>query len=223
MKVTTDACLFGAWASQSAQQKNLKYALDIGSGTGLLSLMLAQKNTALSVDAIEIDPEAALQASQNMAQSPWSNRLTLLEADARLFNSEKKYDLIISNPPFYEGELKSGNAQKNKAHHDEGLLLGELLECAERLMHENGVFCLLLPYKRLAEATSLLFQHQLGIIQLLKVRQSVAHNYFRVMMEITRSKNKSAFINETELSITDEEKKYTTGFLSLLQDYYLHL
>jgi tRNA1Val (adenine37-N6)-methyltransferase len=122
MKVTTDACLFGAWCAVEIKNIGVKpeTGLDIGTGTGLLSLQIVQKND-LAIDAIEVDREAALQAKENMVCSAWKNKIEVINVDAMKFNSPKKYDVIFSNPPFYEFELQSSNAKRNLAHHGHGL------------------------------------------------------------------------------------------------------
>lgn len=114
MKVTTDACLFGAWVANEiingvGQSENL---LDVGTGTGLLSLMIVEKNPKLFIDAIEIDQDACKQANENRLGSPWHKQINIIEADARNFSSARQYDSIISNPPFYENELNSENKKK---------------------------------------------------------------------------------------------------------------
>ena len=113
MKVTTDGCLFGAWIAENMKKESLLYnhCLDIGTGTGLLTLMLAQENE-IAIDAIEIDKDAFEQAVENVTASPWSGRIQVVHADVREFESENQYDVIISNPPFYERELKSDDAKK---------------------------------------------------------------------------------------------------------------
>jgi len=112
MKVTTDACLFGAWVADDIKSKvdQPQHALDIGAGTGLLSLMIAQKNPALFIDAIEIDPGAATQANENILSSPWRNRLKIIEGDIRNFPTDYSYDILISNPPFVCGSGNKVNA-----------------------------------------------------------------------------------------------------------------
>src|SRR5688572_28253839 len=136
MKVTTDACLFGAWAARSARQSavgqsgspGIHHVLDIGTGTGLLSLMMAQQINA-EIDAIELDEDAFEQAQQNMASSPWHDNLFVIQGDAKdmAYVLGKEYDIIVSNPPFYENELESPDLKKNRAHHSAGLSLDELL------------------------------------------------------------------------------------------------
>jgi len=129
MKVTTDACLFGAWCAMEIENAKLKIknVLDIGAGTGLLSLMAAQRNRHITIDAVEIENEAAAQAQSNIEASPWRDRIHLYATDIRSFQSLVKYDAIISNPPFYEKEIVSADREKNTAHHSTDLELEQLL------------------------------------------------------------------------------------------------
>jgi tRNA1Val (adenine37-N6)-methyltransferase len=114
-------------ANQIQSKKNeVRSVLDIGAGTGLLSLMLAQKSDA-QIDAVELDEQAAEQAAENFANSPWPERLQLIQGDAKCLSFGKKYDCIISNPPFFDNDLKSINAQRNLALHSEALSLAELV------------------------------------------------------------------------------------------------
>jgi len=224
MKVTTDACLFGAWAAEKVRslESEVWNILDIGTGTGLLSLMLAQKIKA-NIDAIEMDDEAAKQAKENTNASPWKDRVTVIHADARSYSLNKKYNCIISNPPFYENELKSDNSKKNIAHHNEGLLLPELLSVIKNKLEPDGMFFLLLPYKRSKEVKDLLLQHEFALCQMMLVRQSVNHDYFRIMIS---GKLKTDIPVETmidEISICNDKQRYTSEFTELFKDYYLYL
>ena len=224
MKVTTDACLFGAWVVNEvkSEKSKVKNVLDIGTGTGLLSLMLAQKNSEIKIDAIEIDKEAAEQAKINIESSPWKEQINILQGDAKVFSFEKEFDLIISNPPFYENEIRSATDSKNIAHHSENLTLKELLAVIKDNLGKTGSFFLLLPYKRNEEIKKLLKDHQLNISKILFVRQSVNHDYFRIFIKGSLS----TWEKETEfdeLSICDDKQQYTNDFVSLLKDYYLHL
>jgi tRNA1Val (adenine37-N6)-methyltransferase len=223
MKVTTDACLFGAWVAKRIKENNSKgRLLDIGTGTGLLSLMIAQQNPGLQIDAIEIDADSEMQAKQNISASPWINNVNTIQADVRIYFAEKKYDLIISNPPFYENELKGEDPAVNKAHHDEGLLLKDIMKSIEDNLLPNGRFFLLFPFKRNAEIRPLVTGNGFHLDKMVFVRQTVNHDFFRVML----SGEKVAANNETaieELSIRDGEGKYTDEFASLLVPYYLNL
>lgn len=221
MKVTTDSCLFGAWCAHEMQNGKwkLENVLDVGGGTGLLSLMIAQKNNVF-IDAVEIDKEGSEQAQENIRKSLWSNTVKVYNEDILNFSNQIKYDCIISNPPFYENELHSEDRKKNLAHHSHQLKLSELLKEINNRLHENGVFFLLLPYKRLAEAEQVLQQSQLFIDKMVIVKQSVLHSPFRVMLR--GSKQKKVREN-SELSIWDEQQQYTDEFIHLLKDYYLYL
>ena len=141
-KVSTDACLFGAWVAVHSGAK--LQVLDVGAGTGLLMLMLAQKINA-EIDGIEISEDCAKQAMENIGASPWSSRLSVIHADARDHRFEKKYDLVISNPPFYENQLRSPDPAKNIAWHSHELNLTELTALAFNLLSANGILCILLP------------------------------------------------------------------------------
>ena len=224
MKVTTDACLFGAWVVQEVESEKLKIenVLDIGAGTGLLSLMLTQKNPEMKIDAIEIDKDAAEQAKNNVASSPWREQINIVQDDVKGFSFEKEFDLIISNPPFYENEIRSATGAKNVAHHSENLTVKELLKIIKNNLSKTGSFFLLLPYKRNEEVKKLFKDHELNISKILFVRQSVNHDYFRIFIKGSLS----TWEKETEfdeLSIWDDKQQYTAEFVNLLKDYYLHL
>ena len=223
MKVTTDACLFGAWTAKRvwSQESGVNTILDIGTGAGLLSLMLAQQLRA-AIDAIEIDKDAFEQAKENIAASPWSDRIKVFHGDARSFHFPAQYDLIISNPPFYENELQSNDPKRNLALHSHELLLDELLQVIKSNLSFSGIFFLLLPYKRHDEIKDVFRKHDLSILQIIFVRQSVKHDYFRI---IVMGKSETAEAVETsfdEIAII-EEQQYTPKFVELLKDYYLYL
>lgn len=222
MKVTTDACLFGGLLPASTEGIAVS-ALDIGTGTGLLSLMFAQKNPTAVIDAIEMDADAAKQAAENVEASPWSNRIKIIRANAREFDYRKKYDVIISNPPFYEKELKGDNIKKNLAHHNEGLLLPELAEIIKKNLAPGGRFYLLLPYKRNEEVKKLFTGLRLPVQQVTLVKQSVRHDYFRMVLEGKPETGEQTVTMTGEISIKDDKDLYTPEFVRLLKDYYLHL
>ena len=225
MKVTTDACLFGAWVAEEARSREsgVGSSLDIGTGTGLLALMLAQKNSETNILAIEIDKEAAAQAANNIDSSLWKDHVDILEADVKDLSFPEKFDLIISNPPFYEKELRSDTDKKNIAHHSENLTLKELLVIIKDHLTKTGSFFLLLPYKRNEEIKKLFKDHDLNISKILFVRQSVKHDYFRIMLKGKLSEQKSIETEFNEMSIWDDRQQYTNEFKQLLKDYYLHL
>ncbi|MES1221925.1 MAG: methyltransferase [Bacteroidota bacterium] len=223
MKVTTDSCLFGAWVANEAKSKNatFKNILDVGTGTGLLALMIAQANTESSIDGIEIDKEACGQAEENIKASPWKTGIDIHCGDVKEFLFNKKYDLILSNPPFYENELNSDNNKRNIAHHSENLSLDDILRIIKNNLADNGIFFLLLPYKRKVEIELLLEKNGLFISKKVLVRQTVHHDYFRIML--AGNTNADTQTEENEISIKSGERQYTADFAGLLKDYYLHL
>lgn len=230
MKVTTDACLFGSLLpalpdrqASSFKGEGKNNVLDIGTGTGLLALMYTQKNPEAIIDAIEIDKDAANQAKENVQASPWKERITITCADTTTYEFEKKYDLIFSNPPFYEKELKAGNSKKNIAHHGEGLLLEELFSVIRRNLKPGGIFCLLLPYKRNEEIKNLFLRNEFEILKITFIRQSVNHNYFRMILTGKLKSDKPVKTEFDEISVWNEQQEYTKTFRELLRDYYLHL
>jgi tRNA1Val (adenine37-N6)-methyltransferase len=223
MKVTTDACLFGSLLPTSSGGEGEKKILEIGTGTGLLSLMYAQKNLSANIDAIEVDKEAYEQAKENFASSPWNNRINIIHGDVKTFPFEKNYDLIISNPPFYENELKSDNAKRNIALHNEGLLLEELLDTIKKNLKSDGRFYLLFPYKRNNEIDKLFTSKELAINHKAFVRQSTDHGYFRIIIAGTHQQEIETEFSTSEISIWNNEQQYTAEFIALLKDYYLHL
>ena len=224
MKVTTDACLFGAWVANEDKSKNseVKSVLDIGAGTGVLSLMYAQKNPVANIDAIEIDERAYAQAKENIAASPFAERITIVHDDAKKLTSSKKYDSIISNVPFYEKEIRSNDPMKNVAHHNSGLLLEELLGLIKDNLLPLGNFYLLLPFKRNEEIKKILLKQDLFVSKIVFVKPSTRHSYIRMMVAGTLEKNRAETLIE-EISICDDQQQYKEEFRELLKDYYLYL
>ncbi len=222
MKVTTDGCLFGAWVANEMRgdtNHNMKTMLDVGAGSGLLSLMVAQKSEAL-IEAVEIDAAAALQAKENIAASPWKDTINVINGDVLQWKPQHQYDCIFSNPPFYENDLKSVKTVKNIAHHGDGLRLADLLLFINDYLKEDGSFFLLLPAKRLMEAGKMMIENGLHIHQKVLVKQTPRHEPFRVMIEGRKSKGEKKI--ESTMIIAND-KGYTSEFIFLLKDYYLYL
>ncbi|MFT4154610.1 MAG: methyltransferase [Parafilimonas sp.] len=221
MKVCTDACLFGAWAADYNLQPVVHRLLDIGTGTGLLSLMLAQKLPDVIMDAVEIDEAAAQQAKENFEASPWKERLNVYNTSIQQFaeTTAHKYDIIICNPPFYENDLKSGDAKRNLALHSAELRLGQLIAAADTLLNDGGRFFALLPYFRTEEFEALI-DGKFFVREKALVKQSGMHDYFRSMFLLTKQEGSPVF---SEMSIMNEDGNYTEAFVGLLQTYYLKL
>jgi len=220
MKVCTDACLFGAWVATHSPLTT-HHLLDIGTGTGLLSLMLAQSNPNAVIDAVEIDEAAAGQAKENFEASPWKERLNVYGDSIQSFTATtlNKYDVIISNPPFYENDLKSGNKQKNLALHSAELKVEELINIAHTLLNDRGNFFVLLPNHR-ADHFLQLIRQKFFIEEKIFVRQTPKHSYFRNILCLTK---KAETTIQSEIIIMNEDGKYTHEFSALLKEYYLYL
>lgn len=220
MKVCTDACLLGAWAADQVKDTGVKDVLDIGTGTGLLSLMLAQKNNA-TIDAIEINEDAANQAAENIASSAWAKNIDVFHICLEAFTPAKKYDLIICNPPFFEDSLRSDDAHKNAAKHDTTLRLEVIVSFVKKYLNPGGNFILLIPFVRTNQLLKIAKDHGLFIRKKLLVMQTPRHDYFRSIIMLSETEMNPPSINE--LTIHDAERQYTDGFVALLKDYYLNM
>ncbi len=225
MKVTTDACLFGAWVAEEDKSEKIiaKSVLDIGTGTGLLSLMYAQKNSLAIIDAIEMDHDTYAQAKENAAASSFAERINIIHDDIKKSTFSKKYDCIISNPPFYEKEISSDNEKKNIAHHHSGLLFEELLGIIKGNLSSSGTFYLLLPFKRNEEIKKIILKKDLYVSKIVFVKQSTKHNYFRIMIAGKLSQEDHSETLIEEISIWNDQQQYKEEFKELLKDYYLYL
>ena len=217
LKVCTDACLFGAWIAHQLTSNTPTSILDIGTGTGLLSLQLAQKLPSAFIDAVELDPAAAAQAAQNAAATTFN--IQVHNTDIKNYGG-KKYQHIISNPPFFENDLKSEHALKNQAMHSTTLTLQNLFSCVNDLLEPLGSFSLLLPFARANEVEDLAKSHGFTVTHKAVVQQTPNHAPFRVMYIFS----KTAFMVAAETSIViKENEQYTPAFISYLKDYYLFL
>lgn len=217
MKVSTDGVLLGAWTEPG----DVTSILDVGTGTGLIALMLAQRSNA-NIHAIDIEPEACKQATENVVKSPWRERMEVTCTSFQDFSSQTnhRYDLIVSNPPFFRNSLKTPDDERNLARHSDTLSSEDLLIGVERLLTLQGRFCLILPYVEsslfLVDATL----HNLYCVRKTYVKPAPHKNITRVLMELRRERSK---LNEQNLIIQQEDSKYTADFAALTKDYYLFL
>jgi tRNA1Val (adenine37-N6)-methyltransferase len=211
MKVCTDACLFGAWVANELRNEKIDRILDVGAGTGLLSLMLAQVSSAM-IDAVEIDDDAFDQAKENFNTSPWKERLSVFHTAIQEFAPAFKYDLIISNPPFYQHDLKSDDNRRNIALHGTTLTFDELLICFRRLLKPGGKAAVLIPFNRSEKFEKQIAGTGYSPHKKMNVRQSVNHDFFRSMYILSDS---NALPDEKEIAVGNDEFNY------LLKGYYL--
>ena len=223
MKVCTDACLFGAWAAADVQIQTAKNILDIGSGTGLLSLMLAQQSTA-HITAIEIEAGAFEQTKANFELSPWKERLNAIHNSIQAYASNNKqnlFDCIITNPPFYEGDLTSPDSTKNLAAHSTALPWDELVKSVANLLQENGAWYVLVPTLRAYTMQKLALNDGLQLSEECLMYNDAKHLPIRAMLKFV--KQKEAVIQRKKIIIKNADQSYTTEFSNYLKDYYLHL
>jgi len=217
MKVTTDGVLLGAWTNSV----NASSILDIGTGTGLVAIMLAQKSDAY-IHAIEIEPHACRQAAENVKKSPWRERISIIHSSFQDYSrySDNRYDLIVSNPPFFTNSLKTQHEGRNLARHNETLPPDELLRGVDRLLSPSGSFCVILPY-----IDSSLFlvdaaMHNLYCVRRTNVKANAGKKVTRVLMELCRERRK---ILENNLLIHESDGDYSEDFKMLAENYYLFL
>ena len=223
MKVCTDACLFGAWSAADAQIQSAKKILDIGSGTGLLSLMLAQQSNA-HITAIEIEDGAFEQTKTNFELSPWKNILDAIHCSIQDYASKNKanlFDCIITNPPFYEGDLNSPDNAKNLAAHSTALPWDALAEAAASLLQENGAWYVLVPTLRAYTMQKFAMNYGLQLSQECFMYNDAKHLPIRAMLKFV--KQKEATIQRNKIVIKNADQSYTNEFVNYLKDYYLHL
>ena len=223
MKVCTDACLFGAWAAADAEIQNAKKILDIGSGTGLLSLMLAQRSAA-HITAIEIEDGAYKQTKANFGLSPWKERLDVVHTSIQDYAADDKkqlFDCIITNPPFYEQDLNSPDNAKNLAAHSTALSWDVLAEAAAFLLQENGAWYVLVPTLRAYTMQKLALNYGLQLSEECLMYNDAKHLPIRAMLKFVKKKD---VINQrNKIIIKNADQSYTTEFTNYLKDYYLHL
>ena len=219
MKVGTDGVLLGAWAPLENRPFNI---LDIGAGTGLIALMLAQRTNAEQIDGIEIDDDAYEQAVENFENSPWGDRLFCYHAglDEFMDEPEDEYDLIVSNPPFYTDGYLSGDEQRDKARFTESLPFEDLAEASALLLSEEGVLAVIIPFKEEEKFIALAKDEELYPFKITRVKGTPTSEIKRSLIAFSRYKKE---IITDELTIETERHKYTKEYTELTKDFYLKM
>jgi tRNA1Val (adenine37-N6)-methyltransferase len=213
MKVCTDACIQGAYTCAP----NAKRILDIGCGTGLLSLMMAQRHPAAYIDAVEIEVNAYKQALENVSSSPWADRIRVQHLPVQSFSASLPYDLIIVNPPFYPRHLRSPNKQRNQAHHHDSLSFQELAKACKSLLAPEGYCSILLPPEQADEFAGIAAGEGLYASHELEIRESHSHQPHRSIRQYGQHQKSFSL---DRLNIRDEDNSYSQAFRKLLQPYY---
>jgi tRNA1Val (adenine37-N6)-methyltransferase len=222
MKVGTDAVLLGAWCSLETCPDTI---LDVGSGTGLVSLMLAQRSDAETIDAVEIDPNAYEQSVSNFEKSDWSDRLFCYHCSYQDFSEEMKeedeeYDLIISNPPFYNDNFETNDTSRNTARFTSALSFKELLESTSKILSDSGVFTIIIPFKEEVTFVSLAGKYKLFLNRVCRVRGTDNSETKRSMLEFSFHLKE---LEETTIVIEKGRHEYTKEYVSLTKDFYLKM
>lgn len=220
MKVGTDGVLLGAWCPIENKPFSI---LDIGTGTGLIALMLAQRSFAEQIDAIEIDEEAYEQAVDNFENSSWSDRLFCFHAglDEFMEEPEDEYDLIVSNPPFYCEDYKTSNEQRDTARFQDAMPFEDLVEAADLLLSENGIFAVIIPYKEEERFIDLCAEFELYPVRVTRVKGTYDSPIIRSLLAFKRYELST--LSADELVIETARHHYTEDYIALTQDFYLKM
>ena len=223
MKVCTDACILGAYADVGEGEESTQVRiLDIGTGTGLLALMAAQRNPRAIVDAIEVDDSAFGQAMENVGTSPFVERIRVIHGRVQNFAAEypvPHYDRILTNPPFYTNHLRSPDKTVNRALHTDELPFDELVNAVVRLLKPSGEWWVMLPAYETRRLIDIAGEVGLRPVRQLQVRHRITTPVFRVVTGFTFGETN---IEEELLSIYESDNRtYTVGFRALLRDFYL--
>lgn len=220
MKVGTDGVLLGAW---TPIDHNPFSVLDIGAGTGVISLMLAQRSHAQQIDALEIDENAYEQATDNFENSPWNDRLFCFHAglDEFIEEPEDEYDLIVSNPPFYSEDYKTQSEQRDLARFQDAMPFEELIEAADLLLSENGIFAVILPFKEEENFIALAKESELYPVKITRVKGTPTSEIKRSLLAFSRNENTT--VSTDELIIETARHIYTSEYIELTKEFYLKM
>jgi tRNA1Val (adenine37-N6)-methyltransferase len=216
MKVGTDGVLLGAWCSCA----NARRVLDVGTGTGLIAMMVAQRSEA-QVTAVEIDSSACIDAVENFGNCPWSDRIELFNLSVQEFTEDcqERFDLIVSNPPFFSNSLKAPSAGRALARHDDTLPVSDLFGCAVRLLADNGRLSVIIPADRIDDYDSEAALHGLGPVRRAMVRPNPNSPFHRAMVEYGYG---DSYSSDEIISIeTEEHSVYSPEYIALTRDFYL--
>lgn len=222
MKIGTDAVLLGAWCSLGEFPDAI---LDIGSGTGIIALMLAQRSDAITIDAVEVDENAYEQTVENFEQSNWGDRLFCYNASFTSFATEmveedEKYDVIVSNPPFYKEDYQTEDVSRNKARFTSSLSFLALLKGVAKLLAKNGLFSVIIPYKEEEYFIKLAQENKLFPYKICRVRGNKTSEIKRSMLTFSFEKTT---VKKEELIIETDRHQYTKEYISLTKDFYLKM
>lgn len=215
-KIGTDGLLLGCWTEVSPP----KHILDIGTGTGLIALICAQRFPSVDIEALDLNPAAVELAKYNFEQSPWKSHLTASHTDLSHFSSDKKFDLIISNPPFFENRLKSGKSTKDLARHNDHLPFEILVQKVKELLTPNGTFSTILPLDEYQTFLEIAKQHALFPYRECVVKGNPTSSPKRVIAQFGLTQKN---LKKEALTVERSRHVYTEDFIALAKDFLLKL
>jgi len=214
MKVGTDGALLGAWSDVS-KANNI---LDIGTGTAIIAMMVAQRNSTAAITAIEIDEKALIDANFNVENCPWTNRIKIIQSSLQEFTPTLKFDSIISNPPFFENSLKSNSRSKIKARHTDSLHYSDILNFASIYLSNIGVLHLILPVENAEKCIETAIEGGFYLKRICKVHPVPNKNAHRFVFELT--KNATPTISESLIIETGKRHDYSQHYIALTKAFY---
>lgn len=219
MKIGTDGVLLGAWTPIDHQPSSV---LDLGSGTGIIALQLAQRTLAHTIDAVEIDETAYEQSLENFEASPWADRLFCYHASVQEFASEieEKYDLIVSNPPFYSEDFKTNNPARDLARFSDALPFQHLIVCAAHLLSEKGIFSVIIPKKEERDFIKVAAKSDLFPIKICRVKGNPTAEEKRSLLAFKHTRINPIIEG---LTIENSRHNYTEPYTALVKEFYLKL
>ena len=217
MKVGTDGVLLGAWTMPSSYPNQI---LDIGTGTGLVAIMLAQRFTRSQIHAIDIEQASAEEAQFNAQSSPWSERLNIVHCALQDYNPSNKYDLIVSNPPYFRNTTQSQDQARTTARNNDSLSLEYLVGKSYELLNENGELTFIMPSNEFETIQLLAEKFNFYINKLCWVRGNHQSPIKRLLIALSKNKE---ILEEKNLIIENSRHKYTEEYKILCQDFYLKL
>ena len=214
MKVGTDGALLGAWCDVS-KANNI---LDIGTGTAIIAMMVAQRNSTAAITAIEIDEKALIDANFNVKNCPWTNRIKIIQSSLQEYTPTLKFDSIISNPPFFENSLKSNSRSKIKARHTDSLHYSDILNFASIHLSNIGVLHLILPVENAKKCIETAIEGGFYLKRICKVHPVPNKNAHRFVFELT--KNATPTISESLIIETGKRHDYSLDYIALTKAFY---
>jgi len=222
MKVGTDGVLLGAWATVFHADNCKKISvLDVGTGTGLIAMIIAQRNENAYIDALDIDNDAFIQAVENVERSPFKGRINVIRKSLFEYSTEKQYDLIVSNPPFFKNSLKCPDEKRSVARHNDSLPLKQFIEHAVTMLSEDGRIALILPMQQSEELDFIIATHRLYVIRRTDVVSVEGLHPKRFMIEVSTRDIAAEDKMHNILTLSTKEHERTSQYRALTKELYL--